>query len=137
MLTIYAQNILGNLECSLILLIRSFMILFIRSATPFYCGVPRIIFSILIQLVTQYSLNPLSIYSPPLLDFKHFSFKPVLVLTLAFQILKVLKTSDYFFSKNKFIPFYCNHQWMWYSTEKLQEMLLKKDPTNQCLSIQA
>ncbi|KAL6318148.1 hypothetical protein AAG906_035653 [Vitis piasezkii] len=47
-----------------------------RSATPFCCGVPGMVFSILIPCAAQYSLNPPSMYSPPLSDLKHFTFKP-------------------------------------------------------------
>ena len=69
------------------------------SAALFYCGVPRIVFSILIPCAAQYSLNPPFIYSPPFFDLKHFTFRPFSVSTMAFYFLKVSNTSNLFFQK--------------------------------------
>ena len=65
------------------------------SAASFCCGVPRIVFSILILYATQYSLNLPSMYFSPLSDLKHFTFKPVSVSTMAFYFLKVFCCVSY------------------------------------------
>jgi hypothetical protein len=69
-----------------------------HSATPFYCGVLVIVFSILIPFAAQNYLNPSSLYSP-LSNLKDFIFKPIFVSTTAFHFLKVSNTLDLLFKK--------------------------------------
>jgi hypothetical protein len=121
MLTTLAYEVFGNPTCNLILLTRSLRVLFMRSAMPFSCGVPGIVFSILIPFAAQNCLNPPSLYSPPFSDLRHFSFKLVYVSTMAFHFLKVSNELDYF-SRNRPIPFCLNDQWKWCNIASLQGM---------------
>ena len=66
--TASAQKLFGSPECNRMLLARSVIVLFIRSATPFCCGVLGTVNSLLIPWLSQNCLNSTDRYSPPLSD---------------------------------------------------------------------
>jgi len=75
-LTAFAQNCLGNPACIRMLLTRSCIVMFIRSATPFWWGLSGTVFTLRIPWLAQNSSYLSLQYLPPLWDFKYLSFRP-------------------------------------------------------------
>ena len=64
---------------------------FLKTSTPFYCGVPRTDFSLWIPWYEQQSSNSLLQYSHPLSDLRNFNLFLVSFSTKAFHFVKVSK----------------------------------------------